>query len=486
MASNTQRSYASIAQLPPKKEQAIIIESHDGLTIRDYVLAVSKITDPSNIRYISRISNARICIYLSSTKVAETLTSTHPTIQVNGMELPLRPLLTQNKRIILSNVCPIIPNTLIEQYLLEYGVKPTSTITCIRAGISEPGFSHILSFRRQLFISPNDYDKLPPSIPITYEGTNYWIYLSSDTPTCFICKEVGHLAKHCKTTATDQRIEQHNLTDTNEFPDLNNTKVSAVPTTIIQGQPQKIKDKNSKDDDVPNKTQPETKNNDVYPSLNTLPLTSAIPNEPQSTNFTLPIHNANSNNATTLLCDTQHSGSLPTTEIVNTTPMELAHQSLKRPISMSSCTSNEQSIGPNNEVIDTNIAEENLSDDPSEISDTPPTHTKLLTKRTKKSDIVANIEELLQPIKPLLESQPEKFALNFLQLQSFFENTIGINDISTIALQHTTNLEFLVETLRLLHPHFTDRGIKNRSTRIEKKLLAAISKMKNSSPEATE
>ncbi|PSN31016.1 hypothetical protein C0J52_26567 [Blattella germanica] len=207
MASNTQRSYASIAQLPPKKEQAIIIESHAGLTIRDYVLAVSKITDPSTIRYISRISNARICIYLSSSKVAETLTSTHPTIQVNGIELPLRPLLTQNKRIILSNVCPIIPNTIIEQYLLEYGVKPTSTTTCIRAGISEPGFSHILSFRRQLFISPNDFDKLPPSIPIIYEGTNYWIYLSSDdTPTCFICKEVGHLAKHCKTTTTDQRI----------------------------------------------------------------------------------------------------------------------------------------------------------------------------------------------------------------------------------------------------------------------------------------
>ncbi|PSN36113.1 hypothetical protein C0J52_17194 [Blattella germanica] len=201
MASNTQRSYASIAQLPPKNEQAIIIESHAGLTIRDYV---SKITDPSTVRYISRISNARICIYLSSTKVAETLMYTHPTIQVNGIELPLRPLLTQNKRIILSNVGPIIPNTIIEQYLLEYGVKPTSTITCIRAGISEPGFSHILSFRRQLFISPNDFDKFPPSIPIIYEGTNYWIYLSSDTPTCFISKEVGHLAKHCKTTTTDQ------------------------------------------------------------------------------------------------------------------------------------------------------------------------------------------------------------------------------------------------------------------------------------------
>ena len=49
-----------------------------------------------------------------------------------------------------------------------------------------------------MYINPDDFAKLPESLQITYEGTNYWIYFSTDSPVCFLCKTEGHLAKQCK------------------------------------------------------------------------------------------------------------------------------------------------------------------------------------------------------------------------------------------------------------------------------------------------
>ncbi|KAK2574834.1 hypothetical protein KPH14_012937, partial [Odynerus spinipes] len=65
-------------------------------------------------------------------------------------------------------------------------------------GIDEPGFTHITSFRRQVFIDPDDIEKLPKEFTINYEETLYHIYVSTDKITCFVCKQDGHTAKYCK------------------------------------------------------------------------------------------------------------------------------------------------------------------------------------------------------------------------------------------------------------------------------------------------
>ena len=44
----------------------------------------------------------------------------------------------------------------------------------------------------------DDVCKLPESIQIEHEKTVYWIYISAEKLTCFLCKEEGHLAKYCK------------------------------------------------------------------------------------------------------------------------------------------------------------------------------------------------------------------------------------------------------------------------------------------------
>ena len=141
---------------------------------------------------------------------------------------------------------------------------------------------------------------------------------------------------------------------------------------------------------------------------------------------------------------------------------------LNRPLFMSTSTNREQAMDVT-QTLDIITNQENLSDNASETTETLNPHSKRAIKRTKKSDVVATIGEQLQPIKSILEKEPEKYAVNFLQLQSFFENTIGVNEIGIVALEITPVLESLVETLQMLYPHYTDRNIRNRSTRLKKK-----------------
>ncbi|KAK2579957.1 hypothetical protein KPH14_007637 [Odynerus spinipes] len=59
-----------------------------------------------------------------------------------------------------------------------------------------------MSFRRQVYVHPEDVNKLPESLKVTFEDTTFWIYISTDIVTCFNCKQTGHLAKDCSINVT--------------------------------------------------------------------------------------------------------------------------------------------------------------------------------------------------------------------------------------------------------------------------------------------
>lgn len=158
---NERKSYANAtsSDVFPTKDQAIVIEAREGISIKEYTNEVAKITDPRNIRFISRISNNRICIFLSSKEEAENLTDKHKLITIKDQELTIRPLINKHKRVIISNVCPVIPHMIIEKELAKLKIKNTTKISFLRAGIHEANFSHIMSFRRQMFVDPDDLKK---------------------------------------------------------------------------------------------------------------------------------------------------------------------------------------------------------------------------------------------------------------------------------------------------------------------------------------
>ena len=81
----TRRSYAdTITQnMFPKKDQAIVMESREGISIKEYATAIGNIIGPNAIRFISRISNARVCVYLDSKKTVTDLTGKFNSITIN-------------------------------------------------------------------------------------------------------------------------------------------------------------------------------------------------------------------------------------------------------------------------------------------------------------------------------------------------------------------------------------------------------------------
>lgn len=253
-------SYSTVTQTTtfPKKDQAIVIDALENVQIKDYAQALGKIIDPSHIRFLSRISNNRICIYVSSKSIVDEIIDNKKYVTIQNQKLPIRPLISRNKRIIISNVCPIIPHTEIEKKLIELHITPLSPISFLRAGLNETGYNHILSFRRQVYVTPEDFTRLPEKVSIDFEETNYWIYFSSDTMTCFICKKDGHLASKCQDNANDMNVlnqKTRESTETQIFKRPHPPTESSTTTDFMESETTKevcISSNENSDDDFDN------------------------------------------------------------------------------------------------------------------------------------------------------------------------------------------------------------------------------------------
>lgn len=226
----TKRTYAN-AVTNPTNDQAIVIQAKEGLLVNDYLDALISLVSPTEIRFASKISNQRVCIFLSSKDTVSEVTKKHQKINVKGNLLEMRPLIKGLKKIILSNVSPIIPNEVIENSLKIINIEPKSTISYMRAGTQNPALTHVLSFRRQLLINPEDIDKIPDSILITHEETTYRIFFASESATCFICKQMGHIAKQCQeSTETIHKTNDTYINDNLPNPNLLGTQSASKQT----------------------------------------------------------------------------------------------------------------------------------------------------------------------------------------------------------------------------------------------------------------
>jgi len=237
-------------------EQAIVMNSVDGIKQIQYIIALNKIPDAINIISASRISNNRFCVFLKSQQIANDIINKYSAIHIDNIEIPIRKLINPSKRIILSNVYPAIPNNIIIEALVNLDIKITSPYTALKAGFQLDRFAHITSFRRQLYINLEDFSKLPGSIAITSDNTTYRIFITDDTVTCFLCKRTGHVSSSCKTSYTSTILPQ-NTDSPNKLSATDNI------TQHITGNPLDINEK-------PNESQTTCTNSFLPENMDTL------------------------------------------------------------------------------------------------------------------------------------------------------------------------------------------------------------------------
>nr|CAH7719583.1 unnamed protein product [Callosobruchus chinensis] len=220
---NSIQTYSSALVQPahkyPNKEQAIIFNAIDGARIQDYLLQLGPIVNPKNILFCSRISNNRLCVYLSSKAWVDKFLADPGEIVIQGEKVRARRLVTPSDRLVISNLCPTIPNTAIKSALKQLDLQLLSPISFLRIDATLPEYSHILSFRRVTYVAPNESTKIPESIEINHEGLKYRIFLSLDSQKCFKCKQGGHIAAQCPTTILRSTI-----------PAKENSSASSSPT----------------------------------------------------------------------------------------------------------------------------------------------------------------------------------------------------------------------------------------------------------------
>ncbi|CAI6363409.1 unnamed protein product [Macrosiphum euphorbiae] len=228
-------NFASIVakEITPNREQAIVFNSIDGIPQKDYVIAIGQIVQPKNILFVSRISNNRFCIFLNSKEILESLIVKNPTITINGHEIQLRRLLNPAKRIVISNVCPSIPNTTILHALQNLDISPSSQINHLKAGINLVGYEHILSFRRQIYIKHEDIHKLPGSLTLSHNQSQFRVFFTDDTLTCYTCHKTGHTSNTCKKDLLNdtnmQTVHDHNpLLKPENSPEKCNDKADII------------------------------------------------------------------------------------------------------------------------------------------------------------------------------------------------------------------------------------------------------------------
>lgn len=228
-------SFASVAKMntsptstsPYKKDQGIILQTIEGIEAEDYVYALGDIINPHDIVNYSKISNGRIRIYMKTKQLAEEITSTYKTIKINNRDVQIRPLQTKSTRIIISNACPEIPHSLIEETLIKLGLTPTSIMIFLRAGLKKPGFEHILSARRCIYIKSN-FEHLPETTTLSYEDTEHRIFIADDSAFCTYCRKHGHVVEDCKFKKRNENINDNTSTNQQIHQTIQQPKATPV------------------------------------------------------------------------------------------------------------------------------------------------------------------------------------------------------------------------------------------------------------------
>ncbi len=191
----------------PTEEQGIIFNHVEGVKIREYLLAIyQQVGGPKNIVAASRVSGGRVIIFLASKEIVEDFQIKYGGFKFQNDFIKTRKLKTPSAKLIISNVSPTVPNAAIEDLLKNtLKLKLASPISILRVNPQDDLFSHVVSWRRQVYVHPTeDLSQLPNSVQLSYADRTYRIFTTLDDLTCFKCSSRGHKAEECPEIVDDE------------------------------------------------------------------------------------------------------------------------------------------------------------------------------------------------------------------------------------------------------------------------------------------
>lgn len=176
------------------KKCAIFLPYKDGVSIGKYFAAVGKIIGFHNIVYGGRHAN-RVLMHLANEHLVETFTESHRHVTINDERFPVSKV-SQGVRLVFLNVNPSIPNTALMKEITKFA-RPVSQISYVSTGLQDPRLSHILSYRRQVYVESKE--GIPRKIYVRKECEVHTICLRVECSVeCKFCNVDGHSSKQCR------------------------------------------------------------------------------------------------------------------------------------------------------------------------------------------------------------------------------------------------------------------------------------------------
>lgn len=495
--------------IPPTMDLGIIIQAYSEINLRDYIVELGKIIDPFKITDASRMSQNRIFVFFSDKKSVDTLIN-QKTIQVKNKISQITKLDKPNIKIIISNCSPTIPNSIILSELIKLNIKPASPITRLKAGIQTP-FTHIRSFRRQVYITPNENNELPNNIMITYNNIKFKMFLMEDNIRCRTCNRHGHTEIQCyftrnqqsqqtpSSTITEQttnnliiNINQEETQPTQQLTTQNNNETIEIEQTL---QPMTTESLPATEQQETAKTQPQQ----TIVADTQHQKTTQLPNNPE----TSKPHTLNQEEN---LPTKQKPEKQPTFETTENKSEKQGNQQFKQQllqewqqkIAILSKENQNDEINNENTLENMSIQFEQFEKFFSQISDskipnqqsstpnkrpatsiasseenlqTENTQEKPKTTKPKKQKHYNEIDDQLKLIKEEMEKNQDKYKLTYAQFRDFFENAQGNKEnLLEMASEYTSDKNILPAMLYDLYPFLHDSKIKNKFTRLRNKL----------------
>jgi len=182
------------------KKHGVKFYSDQSIPIEQYVLGISEIVNPEHIIAASRMRSS-VVIFVSFLEDVDTICSHGLSVNVRFFEAQC--LIKIPKKLALSNCPPFLPNTILEDMLINVG-QIVLQIKSIPLGIKNPALRHVKSFRRQVSIlMKSPQDQIPAFFYISFQRQNYRIFVDNDV-TCFKCKQHGHIQRKCPLNKTNK------------------------------------------------------------------------------------------------------------------------------------------------------------------------------------------------------------------------------------------------------------------------------------------